>query len=127
MGGELFHTLLGYGFKGPVYPVNPAASEIENVRAYASVEAIPGPVDLAVIVVPAAHVIEVAAACARKKVKALVVISAGFSETGNAGKAHQAELMNVCRGAGMRLIGPNCMGITNTNPAVLTDIHQLRL
>jgi acetyl coenzyme A synthetase (ADP forming)-like protein len=121
IGGELFHNLLGYGFKGPVYPVNPAASEIENVRAYASVEAIPGPVDLAVIVVPAAHVIEVAATCARKNVKALVVISAGFSETGNEGKAHQAELMNVCRGAGMRLIGPNCMGITNTNPAVLLD------
>ena len=82
---------------------------------------IPGPVDLAVIVVPAAKVIEVAAACARKGVKALVVISAGFSETGTEGKARQSELLNVCRGAGMRLIGPNCMGIANTNPAVLLD------
>src|SRR6185503_2907173 len=78
-------------------------------------------VDLAVIVVPAAKVIEVAIACARKGVKALVVISAGFSETGQEGKARQAELVNVCRGAGMRLIGPNCMGIANTNPAVLLD------
>ena len=121
IGGEIFHNLLNYGFKGAVYPVNPAASEIENVSAYSSVEAIPGPVDLAVIVVPAAKVIEVAAACARKGVKALVVISAGFSETGKEGKARQAELMNVCRGAGMRLIGPNCMGIANTNPAVLLD------
>lgn len=121
IGGEVFHNLLSYGFKGPVYPVNPAASEIENVPAYASVEAIPGPVDLAVVVVPAAKVIEVAAACARKGVKALVVISAGFSETGKEGKARQAELMSVCRGAGMRLIGPNCMGIANTNPAVLLD------
>ena len=121
IGGEIFHNLLNYGFKGAVYPVNPAASEIENVSAYSSVEAIPGPVDLAVIVVPAAKVVEVAAACARKGVKALVVISAGFSETGKEGKARQAELMNVCRGAGMRLIGPNCMGITNTNPAVLLD------
>ena len=121
IGGEIFHNLLNYGFKGPVYPVNPAASEIENVHAYSSIEAIPGPVDLAVIVVPAAKVVEVAAACARKGVKALVVISAGFSETGNEGKARQAELMSVCRGAGMRLIGPNCMGIANTNPAVLLD------
>ena len=121
IGGEIFHNLLNYRFKGAVYPVNPAASEIENVSAYSSVEAIPGPVDLAVIVVPAAKVVEVAAACARKGVKALVVISAGFSETGKEGKARQAELMNVCRGAGMRLIGPNCMGIANTNPAVLLD------
>jgi len=121
IGGEIFHNLLNYGFKGAVYPVNPAASEIENVSAYSSVEAIPGPVDLAVIVVPAAKVVEVAAACARKGVKALVVISAGFSETGKEGKARQAELMNVCRGAGMRLIGPNCMGIANTNQAVLLD------
>ncbi|HET7112518.1 MAG TPA: acetate--CoA ligase family protein, partial [Pyrinomonadaceae bacterium] len=74
-----------------------------------------------VIVVPAAKVVEVAAACARKGVKALVVISAGFSETGAEGKARQAELVSVCRGAGMRLIGPNCMGIANTNPKVLLD------
>jgi acetyl coenzyme A synthetase (ADP forming)-like protein len=121
IGGEVFHNLLSYGFKGPVYPVNPAASEIENVAAYAAVEEIPGPVDLAVIVVPAPKVIEVAAACARKNVKALVVISAGFSETGKEGKSRQAELMSVCRGAGMRLIGPNCMGIVNTNPAVLLN------
>lgn len=121
IGGEVFHNLLSYGFKGPVYPVNPAASEIENVAAYSAVEEIPGPVDLAVIVVPAPKVIEVAAACARKNVKALVVISAGFSETGKEGKSRQAELMSVCRGAGMRLIGPNCMGIVNTDPAVLLD------
>jgi acetyl coenzyme A synthetase (ADP forming)-like protein len=121
IGGEIFHNLLSYGFNGQVYPVNPAADEIENVRAYPSVEAIPGLVDLAVIVVPAAGVVEVASACARKGVKALVVISAGFSETGREGKARQAELMSVCRGAGMRLIGPNCMGIANTNPNVLLD------
>jgi len=121
IGGEIFHNLLSYGFKGPVYPVNPAAGVIEGVQSYPSVEAIPGPVDLAVIVVPAASVVEVATACARKGVKTLVVISAGFSETGKEGKARQAELLRVCRGAGMRLIGPNCMGIANTNPTVLLD------
>ena len=121
IGGEIFHNLLSYGFKGPVYPVNPTATSIENVAAYASIEGVPGPVDLAVIVVPAAKVVEVASACARKGVKALVVISAGFSEVGQEGKVRQAELLSVCRGAGMRLIGPNCMGIANTNPNVLLD------
>lgn len=121
IGGEILHNLLSYGFKGPVYPVNPSATMIENVPVFASVEDIPGAVDLAVIVVPAAAVVEVASACARKGVKALVVISAGFSETGAEGKARQAELVAVCRGAGMRLIGPNCMGIANTNPDVLLD------
>jgi acetyl coenzyme A synthetase (ADP forming)-like protein len=104
-----------------VYPVNPAAGVIENIKSYPSIEAIFEPVDLAVIVVPASSVVDVATACARKGVKALVVISAGFSETGKEGKARQAELLKVCRGAGMRLIGPNCMGIANTNPAVLLD------
>jgi acetate---CoA ligase (ADP-forming) len=121
IGGEILHNLLSYGFKGPLYPVNPAATEIENVKAYPTIGAVPGAVDLAVIVVPAEKVIEVATACARKGVKALVVISAGFSETGKEGKARQAELVSVCRGAGMRLIGPNCMGIANTNPSVLLD------
>jgi acetate---CoA ligase (ADP-forming) len=121
IGGEILHNLLNYGFKGAVYPVNPAADVIENVKCYSTIEAVPGPVDLAVIVVPAVHVVEVAAACARKGVKALVVISAGFSETGAEGKARQSELVSVCRAAGMRLIGPNCMGIANTNPSVLLD------
>ena len=121
IGGEIFHNLLSYGFQGPVYPVNPTTEVVQSVPAYSSVEAIPGPVDLAVIVVPAAQVIEAAAACGRKAVKALVVISAGFSETGKEGQARQAELLRVCRGAGMRLIGPNCMGIANTDEAVRLD------
>ncbi|HSD46652.1 MAG TPA: GNAT family N-acetyltransferase, partial [Pyrinomonadaceae bacterium] len=121
IGGEIFHNLLSYGFKGSVYPVNPAADVIENVKCYATIEAVPGQVDLAVVVVPAAKVVEVAAACARKGVKALVVISAGFSETGKEGQARQAELLSVCRSSGMRLIGPNCMGIANTDPSVLLD------
>jgi acetyl coenzyme A synthetase (ADP forming)-like protein len=118
IGGEIFHNLLSYGFSGPVYPVNPSAEVIQCVIAYPSVEAIPGPVDLAVIVVPAAHVIQVAEECGRKGVRALVVISAGFGETGEEGRERQAELLRVCRATGMRLIGPNCMGILNTDPEV---------
>jgi acetyl coenzyme A synthetase (ADP forming)-like protein len=121
IGGEIFHNLLSFGFNGPVYPVNPTAAVVQSVPAYASVEAIPGPVDLAIIVVPSAKVIEVAAGCGRKGVKALVVISMGFSETGQEGQRQQAELVRVCREAGMRLIGPNCMGIINTESDVRLD------
>lgn len=121
IGGEIFHNLLTYGFKGPVYPVNPSANAIEGIPAYSSIEEISEGIDLAVIVVPATKVIEVAESCARKGVRALVVISAGFSETGKEGQARQTELVKTCRSAGMRLIGPNCMGIANTNPAVLLD------
>lgn len=121
IGGEIFHNLLSFGFNGPVYPVNPTAEVVQSVPAYASVEAIPGPVDLAIIVVPSSKVIEAATSCGRKGVKALVVISMGFSETGKEGQSQQAELMRVCREAGMRLIGPNCMGIINTDPDVRLD------
>jgi acetyl coenzyme A synthetase (ADP forming)-like protein len=117
VGGEVFHNLLRYGFEGPVYPVNPAATVVQSVPAYPSVEAIPVPIDLAVITVPAAQVLDVADACGRKGVRALVVISAGFAEVGEAGRARQRELVAVCRRYGMRLIGPNCLGIVNTDPA----------
>ena len=121
IGGEIFHNLLAFGFNGPVYPVNPTTAVVQSVPAYANIEAIPGPVDLAIIVVPANRVVEVAAGCGRKGVKALVVISMGFSETGAEGQSQQAELVRVCRAAGMRLIGPNCMGIANTDPNVQLD------
>ncbi|HEY6122895.1 MAG TPA: GNAT family N-acetyltransferase [Pyrinomonadaceae bacterium] len=121
IGGQIFNNLLKCGFKGTLYPVNVAAGVVQGVPAYTSVEAIPGCVDLAIIVVAAERVIDVATACGRKGVKALVVISAGFSETGATGQARQAELIRVCRAAGMRLIGPNCMGILNTDPAVQLD------
>jgi acetyl coenzyme A synthetase (ADP forming)-like protein len=121
IGGEIFHNLLAFGFNGPVYPVNPTAEVVQSIPAYATIEAIPGPVDLAIIVVPANRVVEVATGCGRKGVKALVVISMGFSETGAEGQSQQAELVRVCRAAGMRLIGPNCMGIANTDPNVQLD------
>jgi acetyl coenzyme A synthetase (ADP forming)-like protein len=119
--GELFHNLISYPFRGPVYPVNSAAEVVQGVPGYPTVESIPGPIDLAVIVVPAASVLDVARACARKGVKALVVISAGFSETGKEGQERQAELVRICRSSGMRLIGPNCMGILNADPEVRLD------
>jgi acetyl coenzyme A synthetase (ADP forming)-like protein len=114
IGGGLFRNLLDGQFGGPVYPVNPAAHSVQGVRAYGSILEIPDPVDVALVVVPAAAVAAVARDCARHGVKGLVVISAGFSEVGPAGAERQAELLAICREAGMRLIGPNCMGVANT-------------
>ncbi|MEP7104810.1 MAG: acetate--CoA ligase family protein, partial [Chloroflexota bacterium] len=115
IGGEVFRNLLQSGFSGPVYPVSPHPV-VQSVAAYPDVEATPGAVELAVVVVPAAGVVEAARACARRGVRGLVVISAGFAESGPEGRARQAELLEVCRDSGMRLIGPNCMGILNTDP-----------
>ena len=121
IGSAVFHNLIVEGFNGPVYPINPKADVVHSVAAYPSVLDVPGPVDLAVIVVPARMVIDVARECGQKGVKALVVISAGFSETGEEGIERQRQLMSVCRTTGMRVIGPNCMGIINTDPDVMLD------
>ena len=118
IGAEIFHNLLATSFNGAVYPVNRGAEVVQSVRAYRSVGEIPGAVDLAVIVVPSAHVLEVARECAKKEVAALVVISAGFAEAGVEGVARQRDLVRICRESGMRLVGPNCMGVINTDPNV---------
>ncbi|MGZ4138224.1 MAG: bifunctional acetate--CoA ligase family protein/GNAT family N-acetyltransferase [Actinomycetota bacterium] len=118
IGGSVFHNLINGGFAGPVYPVNPKADVVQSVAAYPSVTAIEGPVDLGVCVVPATGVLDVARECAEKGVRSLVVISSGFAEVGPEGTRLQVELLKICRDAGMRLIGPNCMGIINTAPDV---------
>jgi acetyl coenzyme A synthetase (ADP forming)-like protein len=115
IGGEVFHNLMDGGFNGPVYPVNPSADVVQSVHAYKSILDIPGPVDLAVIVVPAKLVMAAATECAQKGVHGMVVITAGFAEAGPAGREMQRELMGIAREHGMRVIGPNCMGVINTH------------
>jgi acetate---CoA ligase (ADP-forming) len=112
------HNLLEAGFPGGVYPVNPAAEVVQSVRSYPRITDVPGEVGLAVIAVPGGAVNAVARECAAKRVPALVVVSAGFAEVGEDGAARQRELVEICRSAGMRLIGPNCLGILNTAPDV---------
>jgi acetate---CoA ligase (ADP-forming) len=121
IGGRLLRNLMGAPFAGVVYPVNPSAPHVQGIPAYPSIEAVPGSVDLAVIVVPAAVVVESARACAAVGVKAVVVISAGFGETDETGRERQRQLVDVCRSSGMRLIGPNCMGVINTAPEVMMN------
>ncbi len=118
IGGELFHNLLDGDFAGPVYPVNPNADVVQSVAAYRSILDVPGPVDLAVIAAPAATAVQIARDCAVKGVKSLVMITGGFAETGEEGGQRQRELLAVCRQAGMRLVGPNCMGVVNMEPSV---------
>ncbi len=117
IGSEILHNLRETGFTGTLAPVHPTARTIDGLAAYRHVRDIPGQVDLAVIVVPAAQVAGVVDDCLAKGVRALVVISAGFGETGAAGKALQDGLVEKIRTAGARMIGPNCMGLVNTDPA----------
>jgi acetyl coenzyme A synthetase (ADP forming)-like protein len=110
VGSAVLDNLLRSGFDGPVFPVNPHADEIRSVRAYPSVAELPETPELAVIAVPAASVPAVARDCAVRGVRALLVLSAGFAEAGPDGVRLQDELMAICRAAGMRLAGPNCLG-----------------
>jgi acetate---CoA ligase (ADP-forming) len=113
VGGEVLHNLIESGFAGPVFPVNPVAESVQSIRAFPSVEAIPGEVDLAVLAVKAEATAGVARECAAKGARSLVVLSAGFAETGPDGARRERELLAVCRDAGIRLIGPNCLGVLN--------------
>jgi acetyltransferase len=121
IGAEIFHNLLAHGFEGAVYPVNPKTDVVQSVRAYPTIEAVPGPVDLAVIVVPAAATLSVLEACGRAGVGGAVVISAGFKETGEEGARRERDLRECARRHGMRLVGPNCLGVLNTEHAVRLD------
>lgn len=118
IGREIFGNLLNNGFQGPVYPVHPTALHIGGVRAYPSLAAVPDEVDLAIVVVPAARVLEVVEECGRHGVRGVIVISAGFAETGPDGTELERQVVTAARGAGMRIIGPNCMGVINTHPDV---------
>ncbi|MEP7027916.1 MAG: CoA-binding protein, partial [Candidatus Eisenbacteria bacterium] len=121
IGGAIFQNLLANGFQGPVYPVNPRAEFVHSVRAYPSLAAIEGPVDLAILAVPRDLVLAAVEDCARKEVRGLVVITAGFREVGAEGRRLEDAVLAVVRAADMRMIGPNCLGILNTDPAVQLD------
>ncbi len=118
IGQLILQCILQNGFSGVVYPVNPNTDSIMSVKTYPSILDIPGNVDLAIITVPALAVSKVADECGRKRVRALIVVSDGFRERGAEGISREEELRNVTFGYGMRLIGPNCMGVINTNPAI---------
>lgn len=121
IGNDILKRLLEYGFCGPVYPVNPKGGTIEGLRVFERVADLPDGVDLAIVVVNSSAVLSVVDDCHAKGIRGLVVISAGFKETGSEGAALEAELAEKVRGYGMRLVGPNCLGVVNTHPAVRLD------
>jgi acetyl coenzyme A synthetase (ADP forming)-like protein len=118
IGFRILEALVMNRFQGPVYPVNPKASVIGSIRAYPSVRDLPEPVDLAVITVPPGVVLDVIDECAERGVKGLVVITAGFAEVGDEGRLMQQAMVDKARGYGMRLVGPNCLGVLNTDPQI---------
>ncbi len=115
VGQAVFSNILLGGYSGTVYPVNPKAHSISGVRAYPSVEDLPEPVDLALVIVPAALVPSVVEQCGKARVRGLVIISAGFKEVGEEGAALEKETVSIARKYSMRLIGPNCLGVVNTS------------
>lgn len=118
VGHRVFRNLVEAGFQGRLYPINPGAEELLGFRCYKSVKDVPEDIDLAVIVVPAKIVPLVAEECGQKGVKGIVVISAGFSETGREGTLLEKEVIETCRKYGMRMQGPNCLGIISTQSRV---------
>lgn len=118
IGREILHNIIEYEFNGKLFPVNPHAEFIHSIKCYPSILDVPDDVDLAVVVVPAPAVLEVALQCGRKGVKGLVVITAGFKETGAEGAERERQLVQIVRDHGMRLIGPNCMGVFSTHADV---------
>jgi acetyl coenzyme A synthetase (ADP forming)-like protein len=118
IGHQIFANLLRYGFTGAVYPVNPNATSIQSVRAYPDVGALPERPDLAVVVVPKERVLPVVEGCGQAGIPGLVVISAGFREIGGVGVDRERQLVDLVRRYGIRMVGPNCMGVLNTDPAV---------
>lgn len=118
IGRETLHNILTAEYNGKVFPVNPKAPVIHSIKAYSTVLDVPDAVDLAVVIVPKQAVKDVVEQCGQKGVRGLVVISAGFSETGGDGKQREMELVDICHRYQMRMIGPNCFGVVNTDPAI---------
>jgi len=115
IGNAILQNMIDSGYKGELYPINPKEEEILGYTCYPSVAEIPGEVEMAVLAVPARFVLPVAKECGEKGVKHLIGITAGFRETGKEGAQKEQELLEVCNEYGMRLVGPNCLGIADTH------------
>jgi len=121
VGYAIMHNLVVNEYQGTLYPINPKAESVHSVKAYPTIADVPGPVDLAIVVVPAAFVLDVMEECGKKGVKGAVVITAGFKETGGKGEELEKQLRAVVKKHDIAMIGPNCMGIINTHQDVQMD------
>ncbi len=114
-GGRLLRYMVKHMHDGALYPINARATELMGLPAYATLHDCPGPVDLAILLVPREHVLAAVEDCVAKRVGCALCITAGFAETGPAGREAEEHLVAVARNGGVRLIGPNCMGLLNTH------------
>jgi len=124
LSNAILRNLIQSGYQGNIYPINPKASEIENYKAYPSVSSLPEAVDLAVLVIPASKVLEVAKECGEKGVKNIITITAGFKEVGKEGLEAEKKLAALCGKYGMRMLGPNCAGMMDTHVPINTSFAK---
>ena len=124
IGGRTVAALLKHGFAGRIYPINPSHDVIQGVKAYARIEDVPEPVDLAVISVPAAEVLDALRSCIAKGVRAVVIYSSGFAEAGGDGAGMQATIRFLARRAGVRVLGPNCLGFMSLPSKTICTFGQ---
>ena len=118
VGHDLLKNLVNHGYKGTIYPINPKVDNLLGIKAYASLNEVPDKIDLAVIVVPAAHVEKVVDECIIKGIDSIIVISAGFKESGIEGTARERELYNKIKQHSIRMLGPNCLGLIDTQSSL---------
>ena len=121
IGSDIMKRLQEYKFNGNIYPVNPKGGVIEGLQAYTSITEVPGEVDLAIIVVNSKFVLDTIDQCNEKGIKGLVIITAGFKETGAEGAEMEKQLLAKVKEYGMRCVGPNCLGVVNTHPEIRLD------
>ncbi|MBM2839175.1 MAG: acetyl coenzyme synthetase forming, alpha domain protein [Deltaproteobacteria bacterium] len=117
-GYSIISNVVKYGFQGKIYPVNPKASEIMGLKSYPDLLSIEGAVDLAIIVIPPKFILNTIDECAKKGIKSVIIISAGFKETGGEGRKLESNVVEKARGYGIRLLGPNCLGLIDTNSSL---------
>lgn len=114
LGHQVLKNIIRHGYKGKIYPIHPKAGTVLDLPAYPSVLDVPASIDMAVIVIPTQYVLNVVDECGRKGIKGLIVITAGFKEVGGEGKERERQLLEKVRHYGMRMVGPNCLGVIDT-------------
>ncbi len=118
VGHDIFANILSGGYKGTLYPVNPKARSVLSVKCYTTITNIPDPIDLAMIILPPKAALASVKECIAKGVKGIVIVSAGFKEVGGEGAGIEKQIKSLCTDAGVRLVGPNCLGVINPSPKV---------
>jgi acetyltransferase len=118
VGHDIFENILRGGFTGTLYPVNPKAKSILSVKCYKTLLDIPDPIDLAMLILPPRIALQTVKECVKKKVKGIIIVSAGFKEIGGEGAEIENQIKTICKEARIRVVGPNCLGVINPDPKV---------